>query len=244
MELASHGVEALHQDSRARGSRVWKHTESLAGKSRKKAPHAHDLIWFKHMGWDSSSVLTSSQAMLLIKRSDGPLSPVSPYNQTNKLLSHQHAKTLTTNIIFKVCQKFIFHSLEALLPCFFCPPGSLSDKNVYDWSSEEEEPDGRARPRPVQVLLVKDDHTFELDEAALSRILLAGEVRDREVVAISVAGAFRKGKSFLMDFMLRYMYNHVSVLGLLPLFQTHNPKIRFPAAQICHIILSLIFFFN
>eukprot|EP00064_Thunnus_orientalis_P022869 superscaffoldBa00008112_g23090 len=86
--------------------------------------------------------------------------------------------------------------------------GSLSDKNVYDWSSEEEEPDGRARP--IQVLLVKDDHTFELDEAALSRILLAEEVRDREVVAISVAGAFRKGKSFLMDFMLRYMYNHAS----------------------------------
>lgn len=92
--------------------------------------------------------------------------------------------------------------------CLF-PPGSLGDKNVYDWSSEEEEPDGRARP--VQVLLVKDDHTFELDEPALSRILLSEEVRDREVVAISVAGAFRKGKSFLMDFMLRYMYNHVSV---------------------------------
>lgn len=93
--------------------------------------------------------------------------------------------------------------------CFLFPSkGSLSDKNVYDWSSEEEEPDGRARP--VQVLLVKDDHTFELDEAALSRILLAEEVRDREVVAVSVAGAFRKGKSFLMDFMLRYMYKLVS----------------------------------
>uniref|UniRef100_A0A8C5DPW5 GB1/RHD3-type G domain-containing protein n=1 Tax=Gouania willdenowi TaxID=441366 RepID=A0A8C5DPW5_GOUWI len=87
--------------------------------------------------------------------------------------------------------------------------GSLGDKHVYDWSSEEEEePDGRARP--IQVLLVKDDHTFELDEAALSRILLSEKVREREVVAISVAGAFRKGKSFLMDFMLRYMYNHAS----------------------------------
>ncbi|RXN05036.1 atlastin-1 isoform X2 [Labeo rohita] len=86
--------------------------------------------------------------------------------------------------------------------------GSFVDKNVYDWSSEEEETDGRARP--VQVLVVKDDHTFELDEAALSKILLAEEVRDREVVAISVAGAFRKGKSFLMDFMLRYMYSQAS----------------------------------
>ncbi|KAG7248639.1 hypothetical protein CRUP_011211, partial [Coryphaenoides rupestris] len=81
---------------------------------------------------------------------------------------------------------------------------SLSDKNVYDWSSEEEEPDGKARP--IQVLVVKEDHTFELDEAALSRILLAEDVRDRDVVAVSVAGAFRKGKSFLMDFMLRYIW--------------------------------------
>lgn len=73
----------------------------------------------------------------------------------------------------------------------------------------------------MQVLLVKDDHTFELDERALNRILLAEEVRDREVVAISVAGAFRKGKSFLMDFMLRYMYNHVCIWTLalvLPVF--------------------------
>uniref|UniRef100_A0AAY5JX34 Atlastin-1 n=1 Tax=Esox lucius TaxID=8010 RepID=A0AAY5JX34_ESOLU len=86
--------------------------------------------------------------------------------------------------------------------------GSFTDKATYDWSSEEEEPDGRARP--IQVLVVKDDHTFELDEAALSRILLADEVQNREVVAISVAGAFRKGKSFLMDFMLRYMYSQAS----------------------------------
>lgn len=83
---------------------------------------------------------------------------------------------------------------------------ALSEKHTYDWSEEEEEAESKARP--VQVLLVKDDHTFELDETALSRILLNKEVRDREVVAVSVAGAFRKGKSFLMDFMLRYMYNH------------------------------------
>ncbi|CDQ89031.1 unnamed protein product [Oncorhynchus mykiss] len=92
------------------------------------------------------------------------------------------------------------------LPCHVT--GSFTDKATYDWSSEEEEPDGRARP--IQVLVVKDDHTFELDEAALSRILLAEEVHNREVVAISVAGAFRKGKSFLMDFMLRYMYSQAS----------------------------------
>lgn len=61
--------------------------------------------------------------------------------------------------------------------------------------------------RPVQILRTKDDHSFELDEDALGRILLADHVKDKPVVVVSVAGAFRKGKSFLLDFFLRYMRN-------------------------------------
>uniref|UniRef100_A0A671NNA3 Atlastin-3-like n=1 Tax=Sinocyclocheilus anshuiensis TaxID=1608454 RepID=A0A671NNA3_9TELE len=65
----------------------------------------------------------------------------------------------------------------------------------------------RGDPGPVQIVTVnKEDHSFNLDTKALSRILLAPEVRDKDVVVVSVAGAFRKGKSFLLDFMLRYMY--------------------------------------
>ncbi|XP_059919050.1 atlastin-3, partial [Gadus macrocephalus] len=62
-------------------------------------------------------------------------------------------------------------------------------------------------PGPVQIVTVcKEDHSFALDTEALGRILLAPEIRDKHVVVLSVAGAFRKGKSFLLDFMLRYMY--------------------------------------
>ncbi|XP_015218101.1 atlastin-2 isoform X2 [Lepisosteus oculatus] len=62
--------------------------------------------------------------------------------------------------------------------------------------------------RPVQIVLAhEDDHNFELDEEALEHILLQEHIRDLNVVVVSVAGAFRKGKSFLLDFMLRYMYN-------------------------------------
>ncbi|XP_035261416.1 atlastin-2-like isoform X2 [Anguilla anguilla] len=65
--------------------------------------------------------------------------------------------------------------------------------------------------RPIQIVLAdEDDHNFELDEHALEQILMQEHVRDLNVVVVSVAGAFRKGKSFLLDFMLRYMYNKTS----------------------------------
>uniref|UniRef100_A0A673YXH4 Atlastin 3 n=1 Tax=Salmo trutta TaxID=8032 RepID=A0A673YXH4_SALTR len=64
-----------------------------------------------------------------------------------------------------------------------------------------------SEPGPVQIVTVcKKDHSFALDTEALGRVLLAPEVRDKHVVVLSVAGAFRKGKSFILDFMLRYMY--------------------------------------
>ncbi|XP_018595673.1 atlastin-2 isoform X4 [Scleropages formosus] len=80
---------------------------------------------------------------------------------------------------------------------------------------EEEENEGGGerpllddKPRPIQVVLAHDDsHLFELDEAALERVLMQEHVRDLDVVVVSVAGAFRKGKSFLLDFMLRYMHS-------------------------------------
>ncbi|XP_069463916.1 atlastin-2 isoform X3 [Ambystoma mexicanum] len=69
------------------------------------------------------------------------------------------------------------------------------------------------KPRPIQIVLAhEDDHDFELDERALEQILLQEHIRDLNVVVVSVAGAFRKGKSFLLDFMLRYMYKKVAVL--------------------------------
>lgn len=63
-----------------------------------------------------------------------------------------------------------------------------------------------AKAGPVQIVLAnEDEHSFELDAAALEKILLQDHVKDLNVVVVSVAGAFRKGKSFLLDFMLRYM---------------------------------------
>ncbi|XP_065167409.1 atlastin isoform X2 [Atheta coriaria] len=61
------------------------------------------------------------------------------------------------------------------------------------------------KPHAIQIVIANDDHTFSLDEEALNNVLLREEIRDRTVIVVSVAGAFRKGKSFLLDFFLRYM---------------------------------------
>ena len=60
-------------------------------------------------------------------------------------------------------------------------------------------------PRPIEIVKALPEHKFELNTEALEDILFSDEVRDKPVVVLSVAGAFRKGKSFLLDYFLRYL---------------------------------------
>ncbi len=72
----------------------------------------------------------------------------------------------------------------------------------------------RLKGQPIQIVVTKDDHTFDLDEEALEELLLHPRTRDKKVVVVSISGAFREGKSFLLDFFLRYLnaeVSHVSV---------------------------------
>ena len=67
--------------------------------------------------------------------------------------------------------------------------------------------------RPVQIVATdEEEHSFSLNENLLEEVLISDErVRDKKVVVISVAGAFRKGKSFLLDFFLRYLDRKVQL---------------------------------
>lgn len=60
-------------------------------------------------------------------------------------------------------------------------------------------------PGAVKIIHWTADHKFILDEAALEGILFQNNIKENNVVVVSVAGAFRKGKSFILDFFLRYM---------------------------------------
>ncbi|CAG0920901.1 unnamed protein product, partial [Notodromas monacha] len=64
--------------------------------------------------------------------------------------------------------------------------------------------------RPITIVKPTEDHQFELDEEALASVLNDPAIKDKHVVVLSVAGAFRKGKSFLLDFFLRYLRNQGS----------------------------------
>lgn len=62
----------------------------------------------------------------------------------------------------------------------------------------------------IQIVKVNEEaHTFRLSDEDLTKFILQENVKNRDVVIVSVAGAFRKGKSFLLDFFLRYMYARV-----------------------------------
>lgn len=54
------------------------------------------------------------------------------------------------------------------------------------------------------------NHTFQLELNDLKLILEADDIKDRHVVVVSIAGAFRKGKSFLLNFFLRYLNAQVN----------------------------------
>jgi len=55
----------------------------------------------------------------------------------------------------------------------------------------------------------KDNKVFVRDEP-LRQMFLHPDVKDRKIVAFSIIGAYRKGKSFFLDYCLRYLYAHVS----------------------------------
>ncbi|VEN57479.1 unnamed protein product [Callosobruchus maculatus] len=78
-------------------------------------------------------------------------------------------------------------------------------KKESSTEDEFEYEDTMTKPHAVPIVVTNEDHSFRLDEEALKKVLMRDELKDRYVVVISVAGAFRHGKSFLLDFFLRYM---------------------------------------
>lgn len=63
-------------------------------------------------------------------------------------------------------------------------------------------------PRAIQII-DQVDHSIKLNTEKLELILEHENIRNRHVVVISIAGAFRQGKSFLLNFFLKFLYAQV-----------------------------------
>lgn len=64
-------------------------------------------------------------------------------------------------------------------------------------------------------IIVPSEHKFILQKEIMKEILGAAEIKDRQIAVVSIAGAFRKGKSFLLNFFLKYLYAKVRIALLL-----------------------------
>ncbi|CAO1444180.1 unnamed protein product [Diamesa hyperborea] len=65
---------------------------------------------------------------------------------------------------------------------------------------------------PVSVLNFNNEEKVVMNKLELCKIFLHPEVEKRKVVIVSIVGPFRQGKSFFLNFCLRYMYaNYKSI---------------------------------
>lgn len=85
-------------------------------------------------------------------------------------------------------------------------------------------------PKPIQIIK-KEKHLFYLKLDQLEPVLNSNELKDRHVVIVSIAGDLRKGKSFLLNFFLKYLNaqvkkrsNSISLLSNLNVICVFNFK--------------------
>ncbi|GMR48211.1 hypothetical protein PMAYCL1PPCAC_18406, partial [Pristionchus mayeri] len=82
----------------------------------------------------------------------------------------------------------------------------IEDENEKKKKKSSEKKKETKDAKPIKIInVVEEEHSFKLNEKELESILLDKRVADKKVAVIGVAGAYRKGKSFLLNFFLRYL---------------------------------------
>ncbi|KAG5668478.1 hypothetical protein PVAND_016417 [Polypedilum vanderplanki] len=71
-------------------------------------------------------------------------------------------------------------------------------------SEKPQHPHGKAE----NFMKFSNDNKVIVDEGPLKKMFEHPEVKSRKIVAFSIIGAYRKGKSFFLDYCLRFLYGH------------------------------------
>lgn len=65
-------------------------------------------------------------------------------------------------------------------------------------------------PKAVRIV-TPVNHSFHLELDELKLILENDNIKDRQISVVSIAGAYRQGKSFLMNFFVKYLNAQVNI---------------------------------
>lgn len=81
-----------------------------------------------------------------------------------------------------------------------------------DFGSYDDEVDSNVHPygTPFNIMSINNNASIQVDYDSVDKLFLHPEVANRKIVVISIVGALRKGKSFFLDYCLRFMYANVS----------------------------------
>lgn len=63
---------------------------------------------------------------------------------------------------------------------------------------------------PIEILTPNGNETFTLQKESIEALLMHPEVKNRKIVVALISGVFRKGKTFFLNYCLRFMYGNVS----------------------------------
>lgn len=66
--------------------------------------------------------------------------------------------------------------------------------------------------KPLKVFEFSDSERDNLSFDELEKFFNNPKIKQRKIVILSVVGAFRRGKSFFLDYCLRYLYANVRVV--------------------------------
>ena len=62
--------------------------------------------------------------------------------------------------------------------------------------------------KAIQIITL-ENHSFKFHPEKLGPIFERDDLKNRQAVIFAIAGAFRKGKSFLLNLCLKYLYAQV-----------------------------------
>ena len=105
----------------------------------------------------------------------------------------------------------VMNLVLVLLTTLIVKSETNSSKNLFFNEGDEVESSYLLSGEAESLMWVdKINHSIMVDYEKITNIFSNNDLADRKIVTVSIIGALRKGKSFFLNYCLRYLYANVS----------------------------------